>query len=230
MISRVVTHALAMTGSSRLMNSVYTRDGGGNRYSLIPVTRTASSQARNNSTNTMIAAPRLRTHATGADSRSASATAECAASLIAASRLYRVFRRGQVERAVLCWNIDLEELQIIGATDDVVRHAGGLRNAGTCRHDDVAVDAGKAKRQRAFEYEHKMRCHVVPMPAGRIRQRHDRAHVLDADPAVRRSREPQIAVFDVRPRAVARKLRIVAARKREGRERLRESERSGVSR
>src|SRR5437016_10907548 len=115
MISRVVTHALAMTGSSRLMNSVYTRDGGGNRYSLMPVTRTASSQAENNSTNTRIAAPRLRTHATSADSRSASTTTECAASLIGESRLYRVFRRREIERAVLCGNIDLEELQIVGA-------------------------------------------------------------------------------------------------------------------
>ena len=52
--------------------------------------------------------------------------AEYAASLIAGSRLRRVFRRGQVERAVLCRNVDLEKLQIVGARNDVMRDAGRL--------------------------------------------------------------------------------------------------------
>src|SRR5205807_10581519 len=136
-----------MTGSNRLTNSVYTGDGGGSRYSLMPVTRTAKSHATESAMNAKIAPPRLWSHAPSALSGTSPAPINRPPRLRPPMRPLRCPRRGrnsrlrtaprrsslrgvlrnrEVERAVVGRNVDLEKLQIVGARNDVVRDAGRL--------------------------------------------------------------------------------------------------------
>ena len=92
----------------------------------------------------------------------------------------------ELPRAVVGRHVDLDHLEVVGARDHVVR---ARRPAATgpsprCTRD-VALDAGEAEREPARSTYTKCAGHVVPVPAGRLRERLDRADVLGADAARR---------------------------------------------
>src|SRR5256714_117242 len=119
------------------------------------------------------------------------------------SRLRRIERAAEILGAVVGRYVDLDQLQIVGARDYVVRDARRLRQAGAGLYGHIALDAGEAERDPAFQDHDEMPGHVVPVPAGRLLERPDRADVLGADPSATRGGKAEIAILVVGARAVA---------------------------
>src|SRR6059058_2011516 len=76
------------------------------------------------------------------------------------SRLRRVERAAEILGAVVGRHVDLDQLQIVRARDYVVRDAGRLRQAGASLYGHIALDAGEAERDPAFQDHDEMPGHV----------------------------------------------------------------------
>src|ERR1051325_721271 len=116
--------------------------------------------------------------------------------------LRRIERAAELLPLAAGRHVDLDQFQVVRTRDHVVRDAGRLREAGAGLHGDVAVDAGEPEGDPALQHDHEMAGHVMPVPAGRLLERTDRADVFGADLAARRRCEPEVAVFVVGARAV----------------------------
>ena len=90
----------------------------------MPVRWTANSHSTNSSANTMSGAARRLSHAPRLAPRVARGR-----SSRRSSRLRRVLRAAEILRAVFGRHVDLDQLEVVRARDDVVRDAGRLRQA-----------------------------------------------------------------------------------------------------
>src|SRR6185295_839002 len=111
------------------------------------------------------------------------------------SRLRRVEGAAEILGAIFGRHVDLDQLKVVGARDDVVGDAGRLRQAGTRLHRHVALDASETERDPALQDHHEVAGHVVPVPAGRLLERADGADVLRPDAPARGGGEAKVAVF-----------------------------------
>src|ERR1043165_9547003 len=96
MISCVVTQAPAITVSERLRNSAHTVEGGGSRYSLIPVRKTALSQNANSSANTISGAARFLSHVPRLERRAGADVSMRGTPVRLAARLGAGWARGEI--------------------------------------------------------------------------------------------------------------------------------------
>src|SRR5205807_206324 len=123
--------------------------------------------------------------------------------LITGSSLRPKGGRFEIARPVRGRHVDLDELEVLGPADDVVRNTRRLRQT-TARLDrDVAIDPGEAELDPAFEDDDEVAGHVMPMPAGRLLERANGTDMLGADPAAGRGRKAEIAILDVRTQSLA---------------------------
>jgi len=93
------------------------------------------------------------------------------------------FRRHVVGR-----HVDLDDLEIVGLPDHVVRDAAGLAETGAGDDGDRFVCAVEPEPDPTLQGVNEVRVHVVPVPTRLLAERLDGADVLAADAATRRFR------------------------------------------
>ncbi|MNX98654.1 hypothetical protein D3C86_1310710 [compost metagenome] len=110
-------------------------------------------------------------------------------------------RRGRsgrtFDRHIVRRRVDLYQLEVVRLANDVVRHSGGLTEAGAGNDGHRFRHAVEPEFDPAFQHVHEVRRHVMPMPTGLLAERLDSADVLGADATPRSIRHSEIPVLNI---------------------------------